>query len=130
LILLDIDHFKQVNDQHGHEAGDRALLAISQHLSQACREGDILARWGGEEFMFLLPETDLAQASAFAERVRLSIEAQRLSVKQESIVLTASFGVAEHTRQTQLEELINEADVELYKAKQSGRNRVSPARTG
>ncbi len=129
LILLDIDHFKQVNDQHGHEAGDRALVAISQRLSQACREGDILARWGGEEFMFLLPETDLAQASAFAERVRQSIEAQRLSVKQETVVLTASFGVAERTRQTLLEELINEADLELYKAKQSGRNRVSPART-
>ena len=79
--------------------------------------------------MFLLPETDLAQASAFAERVRQSIEAQRLSVKQETVVLTASFGVAERTRQTLLEELINEADLELYKAKQSGRNRVSPART-
>lgn len=129
LILLDIDHFKQVNDLHGHEAGDRALVAIAQHLSQACREGDILARWGGEEFIFLLPETDLAQACAFAERVRRSIEAQSLSVKQGSIVLTASFGVAEHTRQTRLEELINEADLEMYKAKQSGRNRVSPART-
>jgi len=118
-----------VNDLHGHEAGDRALVAIAQHLSQACREGDILARWGGEEFIFLLPETDLAQACAFAERVRRSIEAQSLSVKQGSIVQTASFGVVEHTRQTRLEELINEADLEMYKAKESGRNRVSPART-
>lgn len=127
LIMLDIDHFKRVNDQYGHETGDRALVAIAKQLSLACRDGDILARWGGEEFLLLLPETNLEQAGAFAERLRKSIEAQGLSTAKETIVLTASFGVTERRTHSHLEDLINEADVELYKAKQDGRNRVSCA---
>lgn len=125
LIMLDIDHFKQVNDLHGHDAGDRALIETSHLLAQACRAGDILVRWGGEEFMLLLPETDLEQACALAERMRQSIEAQRLQIAQDTIALTASFGVAERDWQTRLEELISETDVYLYEAKQSGRNRVA-----
>lgn len=127
LIMLDIDHFKQVNDQHGHDAGDSSLVETANLLAQACRTGDILVRWGGEEFMLLLPETDLEQACAFAERIRRSIETQRLPVSQDTIALTASFGVAEHGRQASLEELIREADIQLYQAKQRGRNQVSSA---
>lgn len=125
VIMLDIDHFKRVNDQYGHETGDHALVAIARQLALACRDGDILARWGGEEFMLLLPETSLEQARSFAERLRQSIEAQGLPTEHETIVLTASFGVAERRQHSHLEDLINEADVELYKAKQGGRNRVS-----
>lgn len=127
LILLDIDHFKQVNDQHGHDAGDRALIETARLLAQACRAGDILARWGGEEFMLLLPETDLAQACALAERMRQSIEARRLHITRDTIALTASFGVAERGDQARLEDLISDADLQLYEAKQKGRNRVCSA---
>jgi len=125
LIMLDLDHFKQVNDQYGHATGDRVLIETAHLLSKACRMGDVLSRWGGEEFLLLLPETDLEQTSVFAERVRQSIEARRLSIRQGTIVVTASFGVVERNQHTSLEELINEADERLYEAKQSGRNRVS-----
>lgn len=124
LIMLDLDHFKQINDQHGHAAGDHVLVETAHMLTQVCRAGDILARWGGEEFILLLPETDLEQARAFAERVRQLIEALHLSVAQEKITVTASFGVVKRDRQLCLEELINNADEWLYKAKQSGRNKV------
>jgi len=125
LIMLDLDHFKQVNDQYGHATGDWVLIETAHLLSKACRMGDVLSRWGGEEFLLLLPETDLEQTSVFAERVRQSIEARRLSIRQGTIVVTASFGVVERNQHTSLEELINEADERLYEAKQSGRNRVS-----
>lgn len=127
LIILDIDHFKQVNDQHGHATGDRVLIEIAHLLAKACRTGDILSRWGGEEFLLLLPETDLEQARVFAERVRQSIEARRLSITQGTIGVTASFGIVESDRHASLYELINEADERLYEAKQSGRNRVCSA---
>lgn len=124
LIMTDLDYFKQVNDLHGHEAGDRALIAIAHLLSQACRNGDILARWGGEEFLLLLPETNLEQAEAFAERIRQSIEVLRLPITPGTLKLTASFGVVQHNQQTSIEELILEADQSLYAAKQKGRNTV------
>jgi diguanylate cyclase (GGDEF)-like protein len=127
ICMLDIDHFKQVNDQHGHDAGDRALIATAHLLSKTRRAGDILARWGGEEFMLLLPETDLEQACALAERMRHGIEAQQLRIAQETISLTASFGIAGRGQQARLEDLISEADVQLYEAKQKGRNRVASA---
>jgi diguanylate cyclase (GGDEF)-like protein len=127
LIMLDIDYFKQVNDQHGHAAGDRVLVETADLLAKACRMGDILARWGGEEFILLLPETDLEQACLFAERVRQSIETRRLAIRPDTIAVTASFGVVERDQQFGLDELINEADKWLYRAKQSGRNRVSSA---
>ncbi len=127
LIMLDLDHFKQINDQHGHLAGDQALQATAQLLTQACRAGDILARWGGEEFLLLLPESNLEQARVFAERLRQNIAALQLSLGSAPIHLTASFGVAERNRHLYLEELIDEVDVQLYAAKQNGRNRVAYA---
>ena len=126
LIMLDIDHFKQINDQHGHEVGDRALAELARQISPLTRLGDILARWGGEEFVLMLPETDLAQACILAERMRHSISAVRLPIKHDFIVFTASFGVAERARGMSLEDLINTADMHLYEAKRQGRNRVAP----
>lgn len=127
LIMLDLDHFKHINDQQGHDAGDRVLVGISQMLAQACRASDLLARWGGEEFILLLPDTNLEQAHAFAERLRGSIEARPVPRADDSIPVTASFGVAERGLHADLEALIKDADVLLYEAKQSGRNRVSCA---
>jgi len=125
LIMMDIDHFKQINDLHGHESGDRALIKVARLLDRQKRAGDILARWGGEEFILLLPETDLAHATAFAERIRLALSARRMSLGHGSVTLAASFGVAERTRQSRLEDLISVADIQLYEAKRQGRNRVA-----
>ncbi|WP_295751866.1 diguanylate cyclase [Undibacterium sp.] len=125
MIMIDLDHFKRINDQHGHDAGDRALQASAELIEQACRAGDLLSRWGGEEFLILLPETDMDQACLFAERVRASLEALGLPVESKSIMLTASFGVAGSADKDSLEDLIKAADLRLYDAKTQGRNRIS-----
>jgi len=124
LAMLDLDHFKVLNDQYGHDFGDLALQAVSKILQQSCRGGDLATRWGGEEFILLLPETDLAEALALSERLRLAIQALGLQAEGETVNISCSFGVAQRTDEAQLEQLINEADRRLYTAKQSGRNRV------
>jgi len=125
IIMLDIDHFKLINDQYGHEAGDRVLIEMSRLLMQYGRGGDVLARWGGEEFVMLLPETNLSQASLFAERIRISISAMPLPAKCGITRISASFGVAERIKHHDLEDLIRAADTQLYIAKHGGRNQVS-----
>jgi diguanylate cyclase (GGDEF)-like protein len=121
VIILDIDHFKKINDSHGHETGDEALKGVSRVLVQTIRETDAAARWGGEEFLVLCPETDLAQARLLAERLRENI-AQEEYVG--SLRMTASFGVASHLEFSDLKDLLNAADNRLYTAKGQGRNRV------
>jgi diguanylate cyclase (GGDEF)-like protein len=125
IIMLDIDHFKLINDQYGHEAGDWVLVEMSRLLTQNGRGGDVLARWGGEEFVMLLPETNLSQASLFAERIRVSISAMTLPPKCGITRISASFGVAERIKHHDLEDLIRAADTQLYIAKHGGRNQVS-----
>jgi diguanylate cyclase (GGDEF)-like protein len=127
LIMLDLDHFKQINDQLGHAAGDRALVKVARLLEQGCRAGDILARWGGEELVLLMPETDLRQACTLAERLRLAIEQSRPALNNVAPELTASIGVAERGEALRLEDLINAADAKLFEAKHLGRNRVAPS---
>lgn len=124
LIMLDLDHFKNINDQHGHDMGDNSLIATAQLLTQQCRTGDILARWGGEEFLLLLPQTTLQDALVLAERLRQAIAALALEDAHGKIALSASFGVIAREQQAQLEQLINAVDEHLYQAKQNGRNRV------
>ncbi len=124
LIMLDLDHFKSINDQHGHDVGDNCLIATARLLSQQCRTGDILARWGGEEFLLLLPATRLQEALQLAERLRQALAGLSLEHTRASLTLSASFGVIAREQQEQLEQLINAADERLYQAKQSGRNRV------
>ncbi|MDV6342230.1 diguanylate cyclase [Nitrosomonas sp. Is24] len=126
VIMLDIDNFKLLNDTYGHALGDRVLVQMAETLQKEARSGDILARWGGEEFLVFLPETRLADAIAIAERMRNKINAIQLtSVKGEKLLFTASFGVA-HTFVTNvsLDELISQADQQLYRAKKQGRNCV------
>lgn len=125
LIMLDIDFFKQINDRHGHEVGDRVLVEVARLLRLGHRAGDILARWGGEEFVLLLPETELAQACALAERLRQLVAGGRLTDRRKLVAFTASFGVAERAGHAGLPELMNEADARLYEAKSSGRNCVA-----
>jgi diguanylate cyclase (GGDEF)-like protein len=124
LMLVDLDHFKEINDAYGHAVGDMALVKCGELLTKACRAGDMLVRWGGEEFIFLLPETDLEQACAFAERVRLQLAEMVWHADQPALRLSASFGVAQRGHQGTLDELVHSADQALYHAKHLGRNQV------
>jgi diguanylate cyclase (GGDEF)-like protein len=122
IVLLDIDHFKRINDTYGHQAGDRALIDIAHLLSEGSRETDVVGRWGGEEFMIVLPHTDLAGAGRLAEKMRTTIAAHEFSgIGQQ----TASFGVAAYRIDDQPNDLVARADAALYEAKHAGRNRVA-----
>lgn len=125
LIMLDVDHFKQVNDTYGHAGGDDVLETLADILRKQAREVDILGRLGGEEFALILPETTLPDAIAMAERLRTEIENTTVSSTKSEILITASFGLSALTsQQTSLEDLVNEADDALYQAKRKGRNTV------
>lgn len=122
MMMLDIDHFKRVNDTHGHDVGDQALVAIAEILKNGIRSMDILARWGGEEFLVLLPETDLAGATLIAERIRQQVSQIKLPKIPEG--LTISIGLCETKPDMALKTATSLADQALYQAKENGRNRV------
>jgi diguanylate cyclase (GGDEF)-like protein len=126
LILCDVDHFKRVNDQHGHRAGDLVLAAIARALAHGIRNIDIVARYGGEELAILLPQTPIERAREVAERLRKTVEGLCVSVEGGVISVTASFGVACYpTSGGGRESLFLNADRALYAAKNEGRNKVS-----
>jgi two-component system cell cycle response regulator len=129
-ILLDVDHFKQINDKRGHATGDVVLAEVAKLLTSALRSCDVVARWGGEEFVVALPSTPVAGAVQVAERVRKQLEdANILDSDGERVPVTASFGVAQFTTGRPLEHLIDAADRAMYRAKSGGRNRVCAAET-
>jgi two-component system cell cycle response regulator len=130
-MLVDIDHFKQVNDQHGHQAGDCVLRQVAEMLGRDLRASDVLARYGGEEFVLLLPETSEKQGTAIAERLRDVVGRARFEMSRDkSLGVTVSVGLAVLDRRARDikqdigEWLLSEADAALYRAKQAGRNRV------
>ncbi len=123
LAMLDIDHFKRINDQHGHDAGDAVLVALAQLIQQRVRQADVVARFGGEEFVVLLPDTDLAGAEALGQLLVSAVAAQPLSSVG---AVTVSVGVAEVGGDaTDLSALLQRADAALYRAKGKGRNQTS-----
>jgi diguanylate cyclase (GGDEF)-like protein len=124
VVMADIDHFKSVNDLHGHAAGDVALQGLASLLRSTLRSQDLVARWGGEEFILLLPETDLHGASQVAELIRRKSAHQALDVDGIEVSVTLSFGLAEHRPDRSLEGTIAHADAALYRAKAEGRDRV------
>ncbi len=126
VVLLDLDRFKEINDSFGHAAGDVMLRAVSRLLTSLARQGDTVARWGGEEFVVVLPETDLAGAQRFAERLRRTIEAHAVGDMHTS----ASCGVATMLPEDSVEDLLGAADQALYQAKSNGRNRTETAVRG
>jgi diguanylate cyclase (GGDEF)-like protein len=131
VMLLDIDRFKQINDTHGHAHGDEVLKTTARILRQSVRQGDILARWGGEEFIVFLPETDRHKATALAERLRIAIAGMRIPCEAGMAAVTASFGIAQQeNHHSTLDALIASADECLYQSKQQGRNRVTGAPVG
>jgi diguanylate cyclase (GGDEF)-like protein len=128
IAMLDIDHFKSVNDTFGHRAGDLVLAQLGRVMQAQFRPTDMIARYGGEEFSVLLPETDLREATAALERVRLAIEKTQTSVAaRTAIKVTVSVGIAQWADGFSLDDLIQRADQALYRAKQSGRNAVAVA---
>lgn len=126
VVMVDVDHFKRVNDTHGHTAGDVVIKGIATELRQALRRLDTICRYGGEEFICLLPQTTREEAALMAERMRLGVAALRIAIGSADIVqVTASFGVAElDPDQSDLNDLVQRADANLYKAKNAGRNQV------
>lgn len=124
VILLDIDHFRAVNDQHGNAAGDAALREAAALIKRICRHQDIAARWGGEEFILLLPDTHREEAQAMAEQLRKEIARRPVGDPATPVWLQVSVGVASRDRHFSLEELIHEADTWLQRAKQNGCNQV------
>jgi diguanylate cyclase (GGDEF)-like protein len=125
LILLDLDHFKKVNDRHGHLVGDLVLKAATQRIRSALRSTDILGRYGGEEFVALLPQTRVAEAKIVAERIRAELSDQAVMVPEGEIIVTASLGVAEWRGPSEdAGAVLGRADRMLYVAKGGGRDRV------
>lgn len=124
LLLIDLDHFKQVNDTHGHAAGDYVLQQVSMILRANMRNRDLLSRLGGEELAVLVPDADTTEAQAIAERLRRAIETLDIHWEGQTIAITASFGVAVALGTTPSNELFVQADAALYAAKRGGRNRV------
>lgn len=124
LFLIDVDHFKQINDRYGHAAGDQVLRQTASLVARLLRAGDVASRMGGEEFLILLPGTDAAEARALAQEMRKAIETERYAGLSEGLRITASFGVAQMEPRESMADLAARVDRLLYAAKRHGRNRV------
>ncbi len=124
IALLDFDHFKQLNDHYGHACGDQVLSVIGREINKSVRQADMIARWGGEEFLVLLPDTGLADATRLMERVRRSVDESQVFCGQHEHHVTVSIGVIEGSGDGQSQEAIKRADAALYEAKEAGRNQV------
>jgi len=128
VILLDLDHFKTINDDHGHSAGDNVLVRVASQLALSCPNTGVLARFGGEEFIVLLPDTPLTCAEALAETLREDIESLNISLSDNALLVTASVGVASISPDDHsIDRVISRADKALYRAKALGRNRICSA---
>ncbi len=125
IAMADIDFFKKINDSFGHDAGDYVLKSVASLTKDQLRNVDHLARWGGEEFLIILPETNLLGGAKVAEKIRSAIEQRNFQFRENKIKVSMSFGVSCHTgKGTDLDGLIKKADQLLYRAKESGRNTV------
>ncbi len=128
-VMIDLDHFKKVNDQHGHLVGDRVLVAVTDAIGRSVRESDYVARYGGEEFVILLPATDVAGARELAERCRSTVATTQVADRAGPLSVTASMGISSFEKGNigTVDELLNAADRALYDAKKRGRNQVAVA---
>jgi len=121
IVLFDIDHFKKINDHHGHDTGDQVLAELARQIKSRIRRRDVFGRWGGEEFILLFPETSHAEASQIAEQLRSQIAQQTFT---KNLHVTLSCGVSEFQGDLSLQEVLIEVDQKMYQAKEQGRNRV------
>lgn len=124
ILLCDLDHFKKINDTYGHDCGDNVLKEISQLLYKSIRKQDILCRWGGEEFIILIPDTRGEQAILLADKLRNQIQKLKIMYDTKIVQITLSIGVGQNSSNTALIDVIKKADENLYRAKETGRNKV------
>jgi diguanylate cyclase (GGDEF)-like protein len=124
LIFVDIDHFKKFNDTYGHGCGDYILCEVAAFMKKHLRHGDAIARWGGEEFLIMLPNTDIHGARAIAEKIRRAISMKRFHLGGQDFSVTMTFGITQHEEDTSIDDSLKRADDALYKGKEAGRNLV------
>jgi len=124
LIFVDIDHFKKFNDAYGHSCGDYILCEVAFFMRNHLRQGDALARWGGEEFLIMLPNTDIKGARTIAEKIRKAIAEERFHLGGQEFSVTMTFGLTQHEENASIDESLKRADDALYKGKEAGRNLV------
>ena len=125
LIMCDLDHFKRINDTYGHDCGDMVLSEVGRLIKDVMRPQDMISRWGGEEFVVILPEMDIEEAAEVAERIRVEIQNNRFLYQDSRFTITMSFGISKQPyHEMDPSKIIQEADHNLYKAKNSGRNRI------
>jgi diguanylate cyclase (GGDEF)-like protein len=127
MLLADIDNFKEINDRHGHQTGDKVLSSVAAMLLHDQRQSDIAVRWGGEEFLLVLRGCDLAEAARIAENLRQKIAATPIAVNGRQTNVTVSIGVSEYDESELPDQTVDRADAALYEAKKAGRNRVEVA---
>lgn len=127
VMMIDIDYFKKINDSYGHSAGDQALTHVTNIISAISRQTDELFRYGGEEFVMILNNTDQAEAHEMAERIRIAIADSEVATRDNQFSLTVSIGIAQYDPINGAESIIDCADIALYKAKEFGRNQVQLA---
>ena len=123
LMMIDIDHFKNINDNYGHKAGDKALVLIANQISNNLRESDFLARFGGEEFVVLMPETDIDSAIIASDKLLKAVEACEFHYQNAKVNITISAGLAQLRKDDNTDTLFKRADAAMYRAKETGRNR-------
>lgn len=124
VLMADLDRFKAVNDQHGHEVGDEVLITLASRFNASLRSGDRVARWGGEEFLLLIPDASQESALAVAEKIRGAVAEPAFATSAGNLAITLSLGVALNRRAERIDDVISRADKALYRAKQEGRNRA------
>jgi diguanylate cyclase (GGDEF)-like protein len=127
IAIADIDRFKTINDTHGHEAGDNVLVEIAQVLKSRMREYDTCGRWGGEEFLVIMPEITAVESASIVDRLRHAIEGLNVHIGDKKVDLSASFGIAQYRVGEPISDTLNRADAALYAAKGAGRNRYELA---
>ena len=122
--MSDIDFFKRVNDRYGHDCGDYTIINTARLISECCREQDIVTRWGGEEFLIIMPDTEREGAQVLAERIRKVLEDTTLQYEEIQLKITMTFGVSEYNELLGVEGTIRKADMALLHGKEHGRNQV------
>ncbi len=124
VMMIDVDHFKALNDTHGHQTGDRALQHMARIFADCCRAGDVISRYGGEEFVIVLKDSDLSAAALIAKRMRKTLANRPLETSSGSIVLTVSIGISVLRDNDDMTDALVRADTAMYLAKKKGRDRV------
>ena len=126
IILCDVDYFKKINDKYGHNAGDAVLIDLAKIFTKNMREQDCIARWGGEEFLFILPQTEAKNANIFAKKIKKVLQNHIVNHENEKISVKVSMGIEQFKDNQTIDEAINNADKYLYQAKDAGRNQIFP----